>query len=198
MIALWQAHLAFTLAVFLLLASFTEQLRVRWALLALAALLSVCTIDGLSLAAYVRSFTDDTAITSLVLLGWLALRRLGWPTAGDGQKPLALAVIALLAVALYPATLGLTYFDPYRWGFNPRPLILGVALLSFALLYLGNALAVSLLGAATLAFALRLKPSENYWDYLVDPLIALYACGAVLYGLLRQGWLAYRPTRAEG
>jgi hypothetical protein len=32
---------------------------------------------------------------------------------------------------------------------------------------------------ATLAFALRLKASENYWDYLLDPFLALYCLGAL-------------------
>jgi hypothetical protein len=37
-----------------------------------------------------------------------------------------------------------------------------------------------MLGFATLAFSLGLKPSPNYWDYLLDPFIALYCWGALL------------------
>ena len=70
--------------------------------------------------------------------------------------------------------MGLTYVDPYRWGFNPRPMIVWVAALALLMLALRNTLAVWMLVVGTLAFALRLKASENYWDYLVDPLLATY------------------------
>ena len=46
---------------------------------------------------------------------------------------------------------------------------------------------------ATLAFALRLGASENYWDYLIDPYLALYSLGALLSAAVR--WLLARPTR---
>ncbi|MNG41560.1 hypothetical protein D3C84_1308120 [compost metagenome] len=53
-----------------------------------------------------------------------------------------------------------------------------------------------MLGVATLAFALELKPSENYWDYLLDPLIALYCWIAVLRkaGSFVVGRLMQRPS----
>ncbi|KAF2410000.1 hypothetical protein PSAN_24230 [Pseudomonas antarctica] len=50
------------------------------------------------------------------------------------------------------------------------------------MLWLCNALAVWMLAIGTLAFALRLKASENYWDYLVDPLLAGYC---VVAGLMQ-------------
>jgi hypothetical protein len=55
-----------------------------------------------------------------------------------------------------------------------------VALLTFALLALKNLLGVCMFGLATLAFSAGLKSSPNYWDYLIDPFIALYSCGALL------------------
>ena len=44
---------------------------------------------------------------------------------------------------------------------------------------------------ATLAFTLHLNASENYWDYLIDPYLALYSLGALLSSGLR-GLLAWR------
>lgn len=187
MINLWQAHLFFSLSIFLLAASFTPTLKWRLVMLAGASALGFVTINGLSLVAYVRSFTDDLAITTLVALVWVALLRLGIKPLGE-QKPYALVVVvfAALAMVLYPATLGLTYSDPYRLGFNPRPLIIAVAVLTFGLLCLRNGLGVLMLAAATLAFALRIKPSENYWDYLVDPILALYCWVALLVMIVRS------------
>ncbi|MBK5512486.1 hypothetical protein [Pseudomonas sp. TH15] len=175
MLILWQAHLSFILLGFVLLSAFRFTQRWRPWLLPVLALVSFIPISDLPLAAYVRSFTDDLAITTLVLLGWVSLLRLGV------VQPLAtltrvqvLVLFVVLAAILYPATMGLTYADPYRWGFNPRPMIVGVGVLALALLWLGNTLAVTLLVLGTLAFALRLKASENYWDYLIDPLLVGY------------------------
>ncbi|KTC61953.1 MULTISPECIES: hypothetical protein [Pseudomonas syringae group genomosp. 2] len=181
MIALGLAHLAFAWTLFVLLAPLTASLWWRCGLLAATSLLSVISFDGLSMASYARSLTDDLAISSLVVLGWLTLQRLGVlrPMAVS-RRWVMLLVFAALALTLYPATLGLTYFDPYRWGYNPRPMIIIVAVIALGLVFMRNALAVVMLAAATLAFTFRIKPSENYWDYLIDPLLALYCCGALL------------------
>ncbi|EFW83851.1 hypothetical protein ALP26_00452 [Pseudomonas savastanoi pv. glycinea] len=181
MIALGLAHLAFAWTLFVLLAPLIASLWWRCGLLAATSLLSVISFDGLSMASYARSLTDDLAISSLVVLGWLTLQRLGVlrPMAVS-RRWVMLLVFAVLALTLYPATLGLTYFDPYRWGYNPRPMIIIVAVIALGLVLMRNALAVVMLAAATLAFTFRIKPSENYWDYLIDPLLALYCCGALL------------------
>lgn len=183
MMMLWQAHLTFILLGFVLLGSLRCLQSWRPWLLPGLALVSFIPLNDLPLAAYVRSFTDDLAISTLVLLGWVSLVRLGLV---EPQEPRAraqmLVLFGLLAALLYPATMGLTYFDPYRWGFNPRPMIVLVALLALGLLWLRNTLAVWMLALGTLAFALRLKSSENYWDYLIDPLLVGYClvAGSVL------------------
>lgn len=165
MIALGLAHLAFAWTLFVLLAPLIASLWWRCGLLAATSLLSVISFDGLSMASYARSLTDDLAISSLVVLGWLTLQRLGVlrPMAVS-RRWVMLLVFAVLALTLYPATLGLTYFDPYRWGYNPRPMIIIVAVIALGLVLMRNALAVVMLAAATLAFTFRIKPSENYWD----------------------------------
>ncbi|KPY54462.1 hypothetical protein ACTACM_01170 [Pseudomonas fragariae (ex Marin et al. 2024)] len=196
MIALGLAHLAFAWTLFVLLAPLTASLWWRCGLLAAASLLSVISIDGLSMASYARSLTDDLAISSLVLLGWLNLQRLGvlQPLAVS-RRGVMLVVFAALALTLYPATLGLTYFDPYRWGYNPRPMIMIVAVIALGLVFMRNALAAVMLSAATLAFTFRIKPSENYWDYLIDPLLGLYCCGALLILAIRFVYRRAMQTR---
>ena len=179
----WQAHFSFILLGFVLLSALGLTRRWRPWLLPLLALASFVPVSELPLAAYVRSFTDDLAITTLVLLSWFSLLRLGvvqpLPTLKRVQ---VLVLFGLMALILYPATMGLTYVDPYRWGFNPRPMIVLVGALALLMLWRRNALAVWMLAVGTLAFALRLKASENYWDYLVDPLLAGYC---VVAGLMQ-------------
>lgn len=184
MVSVWQAHLSFVLLGFVALCAlrFTAPWR-PWLLPVLVAV-SFIPINQLPLAAYVRSFTDDLAISTLVFLAWVGLCRLGLVQALNRRHQVQMLVVfGLLSLVLYPATLGLTYFDPYRWGFNPRPMIVLVAVAALVMLWLRNALAVWMLALGTLAFALRLKASENYWDYLVDPLLTVY-CLIATVGLL--------------
>ncbi|MGE8186846.1 hypothetical protein [Pseudomonas sp. NPDC086278] len=197
MLPLWQAHLSFTLVIFVLLGSFDFTARWRPWLLPALVLVSFIPVDGLSLAAYARSFTDDLAISTLVFLGWACLLRLGVvPPLKGAHRGQVLLAFAVFGLVLYPATLGLTYFDPYRWGFNPRPMIVLTGLAALALLWLRNALGVWMLAAGTLAFALRLKASENYWDYLIDPLLAGYCVVAGSRLLAMAVWRRMRPAYA--
>jgi len=201
MVSLWQAHLSFVLLGFVLLSAFRFSAPWRPWLLPLVAAVSFIPVNELPLAAYVRSFTDDLAITTLVLLAWVALHRLGvvQPISRAYQVQMLL-LFAVLSVLLYPATLGLTYVDPYRWGFNPRPMIVLVGALALLMLWRRNALAVWMLAVGTLAFALRLKASENYWDYLVDPLLAGYCvvAGLMQLKLWERACLRMRRVRQHG
>lgn len=194
MMSLWQAHLSFILLGFVLLGSLRLTAPWRPWLLPVLALVSFIPLNQLPLAAYVRSFTDDLAISTLVLLGWVSLRHLGVIAPLPAKQRVQVLLLFIgLTLSLYPATLGLTYLDPYRWGYNPRPMIVLMGLAALVLLWQRNLLGVLMLAAGTLAFALRLKPSENYWDYLLDPLLAGYCLVAGSGALLL--WLWRRVTQ---
>ncbi len=183
MVSVWQAHLSFVLLGFVLLSMFRFTAPWRPWLLPVLVVVSFIPVNELPLAAYVRSFTDDLAISTLVLLAWVSLCRLGVvQPLGRQHQVHVLVLFGVLSLLLYPATMGLTYYDPYRWGFNPRPMIVLVGAAALLMLWLRNALAVWMLAVGTLAFALRLKASENYWDYLLDPLLAGYC---VIAGLMQ-------------
>jgi hypothetical protein len=196
MISLWQAHASFAMIIFLILPSFGLNRGWRIALLLALLAISFIPLGGLSLAVYLRSHIDDLAITSLVFMGWGCLRRLGvLPPAQHGQTSV-LILFAAMALVLYPATMGLSDLDPYRLGYSPRPLLIFIALLTLSLFYLRNGLAVVMLASATLAFVVGIKPSHNYWDYLVDPLLGLYCCLALL--MLAARWAHGRLTTPRG
>ena len=199
MINLWQAHLSFTMIIFLLLPDFGLKRTVRIALLAAMLAASFIPLDGLSLAAYLRSHIDDLAVTTLVFMVWGCLHRLGFLLPAQQGTTSVLIIFAVMALVLYPATLGLSYLDPYRFGFSPRPMLIFVALLTAGLFYLRSYLAVVMLASATLAFIAGIKPSHNYWDYLVDPLLGLYCCAALLVLAVRwsYGWLNTLPDSVK-
>lgn len=190
MLELWQAHLTFVLFAFVITPGLGLGLGRQAVGLVVLLGISFIPVDGLSLAAYMRSFTDDVAITTLVALLFAAAVRMGLaPRPAHTTRLQVMMVMAALALFLYPATMGLTYFDPYRLGYNPRPLIMVIGAVALALLVMRNGLGACMLGLATLAFSLGLKPSPNYWDYLLDPFIALYCWGALI------GYVAKKAMR---
>lgn len=192
---LWQAHLTFALLVFLLTPRIGTTPAAHTLRLAAALAISFIPVSDLPLAAYLRSFTDDLAITTLLALLFAGLVRMGVAAPlPSAQRCQLLLVFGLLALFLFPATLGLTYFDPYALGYNPRPLLVIIGLLALGLLLLHNWLAAAMLGLATLAFIAGIKPSGNYWDYLLDPFIAVYCWGALLGYSIRKG-CAPRPAK---
>ena len=170
----------------------------RWSLVARAGAfagmlgLALVPVAGLSIGDYTRSYTDDVAMTSLLWLLWGVVTRVsGRPqTSLSHHRQLAI-VFAVLALALYPATLGLAAQDPYRLGFSPAPMLVAAWLLCLGLWWLGNGLAVALISLATLACLLDIKDSDNYWDYLVDQLLGIYCC---VY-LVRDRWRQWRAQR---
>jgi hypothetical protein len=186
MINLWQAHLSFAMLLFLLLPAFGLPRLARIAVLGALLAASFLPVGGLSLAAHMRSYIDDLALTTLVFMAWGCLRRLNILAPAPQDKTWVMVIFAILALVLYPATLGLSELDPYRFGYSPRPMLIVFGLLTLGLFYLRNWLGVVMLAVATLAFLLNIKPSQNYWDYLVDPLLGLYCCFALLLHALRR------------
>lgn len=195
LINLWQAHVSFAMVLFLLIPGFGLQRSRRIALLGALLAASFVPVGGLSLAAHLRSYIDDLAMTSLVFMAWGCLRQLELLTPAPQSKTQVLIIFGVMAAVLYPATLGLSELDPYRFGYSPRPLLIVCGLLTLGLFYLRNSLGVLMLTSATLAFIVGIKPSQNYWDYLVDPLLGLYCYAALL--LLAVRWLGKRISRAR-
>ncbi|PJE39769.1 MAG: hypothetical protein CUR33_17465 [Pseudomonas sp.] len=176
----WLPHLAFTLLVFLLLSRLRPGRPWLLGTLVAAVGLSLVPLQGLTLALQLRTYMGDLSISSLVLLGCAGLGRFGLPAPAARDRLMMLGLFAALALLLYPASLGLSYSDPYQAGFEPRPLLLVLGALCLILIVLRSWLGALALLLATLAFVLRFNASENYWDYLIDPYLALYSLGALL------------------
>lgn len=197
MISLWQAHASFAMLIFLLLPSFGLNTAARIGVLFVLLACSFIPIEGLSLAAYLRSYIDDLAITSMVLMFWGCLRKLGVLTPAPRSFAAVLMLFAAMAVVLYPATLGLSYLDPYRYGYSPRGMLVVFGLLTLGLFYLRNRLAVVMLASATLGFLIGIKPSHNYWDYLVDPLLGVFCCLALMILAVRSLYRCFRRDNPQ-
>jgi hypothetical protein len=149
-------------------------------LLAAVAFLVLAPLGPLPVVIVVRGATGDLSITTLVLLGGAILRGLtGWPPVDPRSRWVLLSLVAVAALALYPMALGLGMYDPYRLGYA-SPWLLGGALAVALAAWFRRLDHVALcLALATLAWTMRWHESTNLWDYLIDPLVSLYALGAL-------------------
>lgn len=155
--------------------------------LALGLLSLVLGPSGVSPALALRGLWGDPSVTSLQLL---VLALLGRAPASLTHGWRAPAVIAAVALLLYPFALGATDFDPYRLGYAPWLLVLPLGIAALARWWRGDALWLWLLAIDLLAWAAGLLESPNLWDTLLDPLLAL----ACLILAARNGWRIYRRT----
>ena len=143
-------------------------------------LLPLPLID-LPLAGYVRGAIGDLSITSVLLLAIAAASRCGLKAGTDPAHKRASLLLPLAAgCALYPLALGATQLDPYQWGFGEHGFL--AALLVVAIL--GKLFRLPLVAAsialAVLAWAAGWYESANLWDYLLDPMLCLFALGRLL------------------
>ena len=166
--------------------------RVVWVAMALAAIGACIPVGGLPLAAYVRGVLGDLSMPLLIVMG-SAL----WHYARDRrqqnlkERNILLVIAALCGLIFYPLALGVGYTDPYRLGFGNIWFV--ALLLAFALcaIYKNFYLLASCVMLSVLAWSIHLYEANNLWNYLLDPLLVIYAVMA----LAGQGIVAVWQSR---
>ena len=141
----------------------------------------------LPLAAYVRGFTGELSITSMLLL-WTA-----YFSPKEIHVPVVMKVwIALVAIAFYPFALGIGMIDPYAWGYGSIALLAAVIASALLAWLAGSNRIAIILAMAILAWTIGWHESANLWDYILDPFLGLWAIGS----LIRSSWRG-RAARAQ-
>jgi hypothetical protein len=167
------------------------QLMQRAMLAGVLLIVALLPFGGLSAAEFVRGISGDLSVTTLLLMGFALCGNLparpffleGNSTAVRTNENVVLIFIASAALVLYPSSLGVGMFDTYRLGFGNLWFILALlllALIAWKLQYTLLTLGVSL---AVLAWSVGWYESNNLWDYLLDPWVAIYA----LVVLIKRG-----------
>ena len=123
----------------------------------------------LPLVAYVRGVTGDLSVV-LTLLLWSSVLLPSRP-APFGFR-LALTGIAML---FYPLALGLGMLDPYAWGYGSLGLLISIVFFALVCGLLGWTKGVWIIAIAIVAWAGHWHESTNLWDYVLDPLLCLWA-----------------------
>lgn len=142
---------------------------------------------GLSIAELMRGMTGDLSITSLLLLA-MAMRKPSMPIKSE-----ILLLIVLSGGALYVLSLGFGEYDLYRPGFGNLFLLAGLLIVAIVAWW-RNELMLSL-PLAVLAWSVGYYESTNLWDYLLDPVLLMYALGAMIYRLILRYKQAVRKHR---
>jgi hypothetical protein len=141
------------------------------------------TIGDLSAAAYVRGVTGDLSMTTLVLAGAACVAQLTGRAAIEPRELRALFWLVVAAAALlYPFALGWTPFDPYALGYGSYGFVTALLLVTLAAWHFRRNVVALVIVVAALAYFIGAYESRNLWDYLIDPLAALYALVRLLAG----------------
>jgi hypothetical protein len=165
--------------------------RVRCAVMLVAALAVFVPIGELSIAAYFRGVTGDLSVTTLVLAGAACIAQLTGRTLIEQRERRALCwLLTVAAVFLYPFALGWTRFDPYALGYGSIEFLTALLLIALAAWWARLQVVVLVVIAAALAYLAGAYESRNLWDYLIDPLASVYA----LVRLLAAGTALRQPA----
>ena len=189
------AGLAFATAV--LLAPLAGRAGARVPLVVLGSLFVLMLLplppDNLPFAAYLRGTIGDLSLPTLLLLASTAAVRYGLlqpvltPGASTMRTRIALLLPMAAACLLYPLALGATAYDSYAWGYG-EPWFVAALLCAVILAALARLpLVAPAIALAVLGWSVGWLESGNLWDYLLDPMLCIYASGRPL-ALTVRAW----------
>ena len=150
--------------------------RVRCAVMLTAAFAVFVPVGGFWVVAYLRGVTGDLSVTTLVLAGAACIAQLtGRTLIGERERRAVCWLLAVAAAFLYPFALGWTPFDPYSPGYGSIVFLTALLCVTLAAWWARLDLIVLIVVAAALAYLAGAYESRNLWDYLIDPLVSVYA-----------------------
>ncbi|MFT5575657.1 MAG: hypothetical protein ACI89D_001175 [Bermanella sp.] len=153
---------------------------------ALSLVLVCIPVAGIAPIYFLRAAFGDFSITATLLLAVLAFCNVRSSKVPRRDIFCLAAILAPLALWFYPLSLGITLHDPYQLGYNAT--VLSIVLLAAGLLAWLRAyfVVVAILSLDLLAYHFEVLESNNLWDYLIDPCLAIFALYHVPSALLSR------------
>ena len=134
----------------------------------------------LPLSAYVRGVIGDLSTVSvLLLLSALFVRNQSTPWIGK-------VAIGLVGLCFYPFALGLGMFDPYGWGYSSVTLLIAVLIFASMCAIANWSRGAWIIGLAIIAWGMQWHESTNLWDYLIDPILVVWAIFGVVATIMKK------------
>ena len=155
----------------------------KWCLLILLANLFFWPLGlgmALPLAGYVRGIVGDLSLVFTLLL---------WSSVMLPSRPVPVSFkfsVVLISLMFYPLALGLGMLDPYAWGYGSLGMLVVVLLIALVFGLLGWTKGVWIIALAIIAWAGHWHESTNLWDYVLDPLLAIWAVTALVNVMHRK------------
>jgi len=144
---------------------------------AIAAIVMVLPVSHWLVIEFSRGLLGDLSFASILMLAAYLLTIMKVDRTSNASSFNGLVI--LMAVVLYPTSLGFGQFDMYSIGFASSGyynyLVTAIAGLGIIAWYLGYAQIAIWLTLSVLAHGLNLFESNNLWNYLLDPLVVI-AC----------------------
>ncbi len=136
------------------------------------------------------------SITSImIVVDYAMARSFGRSLLSHDDRRLLVRYLAVGALVFYPSALGVIRFDLYRFGFNAAApgVLAAVGVLLLLRRRFGPAIVVLL---ALLAMDVRLLPTVNAFDYVIDPIGGLVAIGWSVARVTKYAMTRLRSARA--
>ena len=150
----------------------SESNKARLGLLVLLVLCVSIPVNELPVLFYLRGFFGEISVATLVYSALFLIKQVpGFSEARSFYMAQGLAIVLLLGLLLYPASLGLGPFDVYALGFGTRAMVIIFVVTCFICILLQNWLMLGILWFGVVFYLLKLLPSDNLWDYWIDPII---------------------------
>lgn len=154
----------------------------RCIFLVLYSALLLIPFGPVSAATFVRSFIGDLSITTLVLFILISSGALfNFNPADKNEVELFCVLLLPIVMVFYPLALGLTKYDPYILGYG-SPYMLGFIFLLTLLAWFNRRWLIAIsLSSSVFCYAIGWYESNNLWDYLIDPLLAVYTVPVLIH-----------------
>jgi hypothetical protein len=161
----------------LLIAKRINNIRVRIAVVVVFTTFGILIpLSGLTFAQWLRSIIGDLSVLTLVILIDILMQRVFTRMIiSPKSRKIFLFGVVLVGVIFYPLALGVSNFDPYRLGYEPMNITAVLCIVSIGAWFKSKKDLAVLLLLPLLIFNLHLMESYNLWDYLLDPVLLIYA-----------------------
>lgn len=151
--------------------------------------LAFVPIYDVSTVLRLKGLFADLSLTTLALLILWPTLRMNRISLNNPDSAGLCAIVLLLAVTLYPMALGVGPYDPYALGFRPLALLTVIAALGVLATLRGYLVSRTIVVVVLVGYWLRVLDSQNLWDYLIDPILGIFAVIYLLKYSLRNGKL---------
>lgn len=145
------------------------------------ALTSIIEISDEAVFEWLTSAVQRPSPTGLVFLSIFVISA----ATGRDSKPnpefrFSAYAYLITGILLYPGAVGFISFDPYVYGFSGYLLPSAVAALLGYTIYKGYLLSAAAINLGLCMYVLKIGPSLNLWDYIIDPVAWFFAIASCI------------------